>query len=643
MAPRKRANYDLFGNPIGEPSRDPAGSAGPAAHISPKMEEYREFFESFTVEKLQRIRLCLGFEFKKGNKAALVSAALGFFSLLEETVRFQEWFESLPSYLSRALEEASFSGHIEADLVEEMAGEPVLVETRYSYYERYQINPDLRLGIFDLYGNYDRKLLFLTPIFRKLMATMLPKPSHYTINRCAEQDAGGWSAAETISESMPLLLRSIGQLLQDKSNHEKILRRGINKREIRELRMSSAFPSFPLGAKTGTDPIDLITRFLMIDPEQLIGFGAASGTVSENTKDVRDFIKDLVTTFFVLPPSGKIISHYLLVDSSFEYSVLCPHVSKGRGPRLHRSFFNHYPPARSIFHQMLNIMAGFGGWFDVEEAIESLRMQALPFTIFRNEESAANLIVKGETLLLPEATIETDGWEKGFIPDIYLTHPLITGPLLKGYCYLMASLGLLEIREVEPEKRLVKNGKFSPVSPFEALSRVRVTPFGAWCLGTSQEKPELREAHYEAIADRELLLVTYRGQSLECKVFLERIGDPIGENRFRISEASFIRECRNEEEIEHRIGEFYRLIARDPAGHWEEFFARVRERAALFDHEEPCVMIRLPEDRELRRLFLEEKKLSSLVVRAEGGRIVVSQGNYKKLRKVLEEYGVLKG
>ena len=142
---------------------------------------------------------------------------------------------------------------------------------------------------------------------------------------------------------------------------------------------------------------------------------------------------------------------------------------------------------------------------------------------------------------------------------------------------------------------------------------------------------------------QELPLVTCRGQSLECKVFLERIGDPIGEDRFRISEASFIRDCTSPEDIERRIGEFHRLIAKDPAEHWEELFSRIRERARLFEQEEDCVMIQLPEDRELRRLFLEEKKLASLVLRAEGGRIVVKRKNYKKLRKALEAYGVLKG
>ena len=628
MAKRTPENYELLGNHIEEPA------PSSAVDISPKMEEYREYLESFTVEQLHGIRTCLGFEFKKGNKNALVSATLGFLSSLEDQDHFAKWFASLPSYLSRAIEEATFKGYVDVALVQKLTGESVFVETRSFYYERYRINANLKLGIFDLYLNYTRALLFMKPVFRRLMASFLPIPPQYTILPDTEKESQGWSAAETLSESMPLLLRSIAALLEDHSNHDKILRRGLKKGTIRRLRARSAFPSFPVGSKIGADSIDLITRFLMIDPQQSSTCG---------TKDVRDFIKEVVTTFFVVPPSGQIITHYALIDSSFEYSVLLPHVSKGRGPRLRSSFFDHFPPARSIFYQMVKIMAESGGWYDVNAAVESVRVQALPFTIFRYDYGTSELIVKGEKLILPEeGTIEVDAWEKGFVPDIYLSHALITRPLLKGYCYLMASLGLLEIEEEEPEKLLVKNEKRLPISPFEGLSWVRITSFGAWCFGTSQDKPELRRVQYEAIADRELPLVTYRGQSLECKVFLERIGTPIGEDRFRISEASFIRNCRNIAEIEYQIGEFKRLIAREPAGHWEELFSRIRERALLFEDQEPCVMIRLPEDRELRRLFLEEKKLSSLVVRAEGGRIVVPQRNYKKLRKALEEFGVLK-
>lgn len=626
MAKRKKEQTDLFGNPIEEPTPDPT------VYISPKLEKNRGYMDTFTVEELHQIRKCLGFDFKKGKKDELVSATLGFLSFLEKEEHFNEWFESLPPYLSRAIEEATFKGYIDAEEVERMSGKAVAPKKRSYYYEFQPKNLNLRLGIFVLYRNYDLKLLFMNPFFRMFMSSLLPARPHYTISPCAEQGLSGWSAVETLSESMPLLLKSIDRLLEDTSRHEKILRRGLNKRDIKELRKSSAFPSFPLGVKTGIDPIELITRFLMIDPEHL---------KLSRTTDVRDFIKTLVTGFFTIPQSRKIVSYYGRLALSFEYSVLCPHVSKGRGPRMTRFFFSPHPRARSLFYQILTLMAKSESWFNVDEVAEGIRMQALPFSILKNDYDASELLVKGEELHLSEGIIKINSWEKGFIPDIYLHHPLITKPLLKGYCYLMASLGLLEIEEEEPEKLLKAGGKFSPISPFEGLRRVRTTPFCAWCLGLSKEKPELREVSYEAIADRELPLVTYRGQSLECKVFLERIGDPIGEDRFRISEASFIRECTSPEDIEDRIVEFHRLIAKDPAEHWGELFSRVRERAQLFAHEESCMMIQLPEDRELRRLFLEEKKLFSLVVRAEGGRIVVKHRNYKKLRKALEEYGVL--
>jgi hypothetical protein len=628
---KKAEPIDFFGNPIKEPAPDPP------RRISPKMEKYREYFDRLTVEQLHKIRQTLGFEFMKGNKDALVSAVLAFFSYLEDPEQFKEWFDSLPSYLSRAIEAASFNGYIRAKELQETAGKPVLVEKKY-YYGNLQINPDLRLGIFDLYSNYEVQLLFMIPLLRQLFLSRLPAPAGYEMGPSKEQDLSGWSAADTLSESMPLLLKAIDQLLEDRSIHEKILRRGLSKRDIRELRKSSAFPDFPLGAAAGIDPIELITRFLIRDPELSYSSGKKPGT-----KDVRDYLKEIIKSFFTIPASGKIRSRYFTINSTFEFSVLCPHLSKKPGAGSYRQFFDPFPRARNIFSQVMASMAKTGGWYNLDEMARSLRMQALPFFILENRYGYSEIILKGEELRLSEGTLLIDSWDRGFKLDIYLAYHLITTPLLKAYCYLMAAMGLLEIVEGEPEKRLKKNGKLIPISPYDGLTYARITPFGAWCFDVSQEKPQLREVSYEAIADRELPLVTYRGHSLECRVFLERIGQPIGEDRFRITDASFIRDCSSFEDIESRIDEFHRLVAKEPAPHWEALFFRVKERSRLFDHVEQCMMIQLPADGDLRRLILEDKKLSSLVVRAEGGRIVVRTQDYKKLRKALEGYGVLGG
>ncbi|MFW5826866.1 MAG: hypothetical protein ACOCU4_02180 [Alkalispirochaeta sp.] len=625
---QKKENTDLFGNPISEPAPDPA------TFISPEMEKYRAQVGRFTVQELQGIRTTLGFRSIQGSKAALVSATLGFLSLLHREEHFDQWFASLPAYLSLALTDATFRGYVEAERVQAVAGKPVAAGPRY-YESGYQrTNPNLRLGMFELYRSYGHLLLVMPPLFRRLLSSVLPAPPQYGVGPCADQDVRGWSAGETLSESLPLLFTSLEPLLRDRSIHEKILRRGLNKSDIKELRKRSAFPSFPVGSRTGIDPIDLIARFVMIDPKQL---------ERAPTTDIRDFVKDLVTTFFTIPDSGKVVSHYLLIDSNFEFSALCPHLSRGPGSSRYGADFYPHPVARSVYFELLKLIANAGSWFDADEMAESIRMQAVTFRLFREDSAATELLLKGAALDLPEGRIELERWERGFVPDVYLVHHLVTKPLLKSYCYLMAALGVLEITETEPEQRLTRKDKLVPISPADGLTRVRITPFGAWCLGVSQEKPELSEVYYEAIADRALPLITYRGQSLECKVFLERIGDLIGEDRYRVSEASFIRDCGSPADIEHRIGEFHRLIAKEPARHWEELFSRIRDRARLFEQEEPCVMIQLPQDPALRRLFLEDVKLASLVVRAEGGRIVVPQSNYKKLRKVLEEYGVLKG
>lgn len=620
----KRRPKDSSGNPSPEPP------AKPSTYVSPRMQKHWDAVELLTVEQLRAARDCFGFEFAKGNKATMVASTLAFLSDLEKEDALQRWLSSLPPYLAAAIRDAAFSGYASADDVERAAGVPI---HKANGWYRETLNPDLRLGLFSLHESHGRRLLFLHPVFRTILSQLLPKPPGYAIQPAAEQNVSGWSAVDTLSESMPLLLKAIDRLLTDRANSQKVVRRGLTKRAMTDMRKGSDFPQFPMGAQTGVDPIELITRFVANDPDKLFD---ARG------EDVRDLIRELVNTFLTIPKSGRVISLYFPVNSNFEFSVLCPHLSRTRGGKTYQSPFHPHPPARTAFYNLVTTMAQDELWYDIHEVAESLRLQDTPFGILRASHGASHIHLKGEHLTLPDGTVESDPWDMWFVPDAYLQHHILARPLLKGYCYLMAALGLLEIREEEPQKLLEKRGKVTPVSPFDGLTHTRITPFGAWCLGASTEKPALRAVSYEAIADRELPLVTYRGHSLECRVFLEQIGDPIGEDRFRVTEASFARDCENDKALGRRVDEFHRLISPEPAPHWEELFARVRRRAQLFNTQQSCVMIQLPDDPTLRRLFLEDKTLSSLVVRAEGGRIVVVQENYPKLRKALEAHGVLR-
>ena len=80
----------------------------------------------------------------------------------------------------------------------------------------------------------------MQPLFRSLLFSLLPSPPRYWVTPCSDPEFSGGSAEETLSESMPLLLKAIDQLIDDRSRHEKILRWGLNTTDIKELRKSNA-------------------------------------------------------------------------------------------------------------------------------------------------------------------------------------------------------------------------------------------------------------------------------------------------------------------------------------------------------------------------------------------------------------------
>lgn len=607
---------------------------GRSAFISPEIEPYRQTLELYTLDDLKLIYRTLGFPPWKKKKTDLVLEILSFLSFEGKEAVFQAWFDSLPRYLSRAIGEAAFQGFVPAATLEPLVDQPIVVKDKRSYYyygDFEHLNPELRLDLFSLYQNYEQRLLFMKEPFRDICSRWLPKPEGYTAGPVGEDLHPGWDAAGTLSESMPLLLEALSEIFESDERLDKVLRRGLNKTDIKNLRRVSAYPEFPEAGKLGADPINLIARFMLIDPK------ASHFT---RKKDIRDHVRSLITAFLDVPSSGRVVSYYYHLGSNYEFSALAVWITRKPGSGRYLNFMP-FPPSRIIFRQILRKVAGSGSWFSLDDLTESLRLQGA-FFHFCNDRSYINEIyLKGDDLSLPEGAVHSDRWDPLFFPDPFLEHSLIVKPLLKAYCYLMASLGVLQIREERPDTPVKLRGKDVPISPYDGLTHIRTTPFGAWCLGFSAEKPELAAVEYEAIADSELLLVTYRGSSQECRAFLELVGTPLGEERFRITEGSFIRGCNDPAEIEKRIETFHRLICPEPAGHWLELFTRVRQGAALFLPAEECVMVQLPANPDLRRLFIDDPKIARLVTRAEGGRIVVRSGDYKKLRKALEGYGFL--
>ncbi len=631
--------YDLFGNKIddGHAESSPATSGFMGLTGKTPAKWLRELspllMESLTVAELKAIYADLSGQHIKGKKLELINELLVFLSFNDAQADFDAWFTGLPDYLKDLLKMLSFYEYVPAADFEQRFQVTLLVESQELYRKATIMNPELRLGMF---GHSAGVFITLKPALRRIFARWLPQPEQFAVHPTEQQNPEAvWSNEEALTESIPLMLSALQDYLIDDEMEEALYRlgrKGLKKTQIKQIRAVCAQKPFPEGQKIGLDPIDLWLRFLLF-------FRWDNVPAPDSIQDV---IKQLVTNFFdtrePTQPYNTVIPY--LHSGMYEYHALVSHLSRISGKNPAPGNFWFLPGSRRHFHEVLMQIAEVRQWYAVDELLISLEMQGIDLSCF--PPAVINMHrYKADAIAVQGYTLVPSSYYDYFYPIQIFKRLLIDAPILKAYCYLMAALGILEISEREPSLPVEKNDKAKPISPYEALDCVRITPFGRWCLGLDADKPELARPEFEALADRELLLVTFKGKSLERRLYLDDIGEKLGEERYRISAGSFIKNCMGERDIQERIERFYQLIEADPADHWRVFFDDIMQRAHSFSSRSDCVLFSLPDDPELRRLLSTDQKISGLIVRAEGNRIAVESRQLKKFFKLVRSAGYL--
>jgi len=353
-------------------------------------------------------------------------------------------------------------------------------------------------------------------------------------------------------------------------------------------------------------------------------------------KDGQDGIKNLVGAFF----SEKSLypKSWIFPDRAYlEYNICIDHLSRTPGYYLEND--EMLPPSRKIFEDILTHVARDGNWFDADKLAEYIRISGKSFS-FCDQYMEHQLKVKAETFEFDGLSL-TPAYNDEFHPNGIMRYYLLVRPLFKAYCYIFAALGLLEITQEMPPLVSSYRKKQYPFSVYDSLKAIRITELGRWCLGLTDKRPPKPVQEYQAIADRELLLVTVQGNSLERRVYLDKIGQHLGENRWRISPASFISGCINKRQIADRIERFKSLIDPNPAPHWEQLFKKILDRAGLFDAKRSDMLLYdLPENRELQEELLRDPEIKRIVRRVEGRMLAIAARDQAKFYTLLGEHGI---
>jgi hypothetical protein len=585
---------------------------------------------------------------KKAELINEIAEALNFSS--EE--KFRKWFFSFPVITQRVLYLAAFTDYAPIPFMEMEFGQSLLVKNKqFSWKIVWVFNPDFRLDYLPVYNNYSCPVTVIPAFLRAVLCLWLVPPELSNLSACrfseppalagepAKTNAAPtapWNNSFVIADAFPLLCDALQNILHDinEADRARITRNGFKKKDINELRTSTGgFLPFNPGGEFTPDSVDLAARFIL----------CMYNYKPRRPNDGQEGIRNLAQTFFC-KESPRSQKYYSMDRAYLEYGICIDHLSRTSGYYLDRD--EELPASRKIFHDILLYIAADGNWFDADKLAEHIRITGKDFS-FCDRYMEKSLKVKADTFAIypidsneGPINLHCDYYDE-FHPDGIMRFYLLARPLFKAYCYIFATLGILEI--VQGAAPLVRSyrKKQYPFSSYDSLKAVRVTEFGRWCLDVTDKRPPKPPHEYHAIADRELFLVTVQGNSLERRLYLDKIGQRLGEDRWRISPASFIAGCANIRHLTERIERFKALIDPKPAPHWERLFQKVLDRAGIFDaHRSDMLVYDLPQNQELLEELLQNTELKHIARRVEGRMLAVAAKDQRKFYALLNEHGI---
>jgi hypothetical protein len=525
--------------------------------LPPRKQRIQDFVSSldfFTVQELRDFYICFtGQKPPVKVKADLIIKCAEALAFPSREV-FREWFERLPAPGRRILWKVVQDEYVSVAFIEKELDQPILtVDESYPWRKTYSVKPELQLPFLNLHHVDEYFVINMASVIRKSLLPWLIPPSTPDDWALKESPAEVWSNSLGIIDSLPLLCDALQELLPQRfregTSQEKLVRGGFKKKEINSLRSSSGFPSFNCDA--APDSVDMAARFIlcMTDFKPL------------RPPDGQEALRDLIRDFFNNKP--RFNDFMIPPDRNYlEFNILMDHLSRTPGYYLEGKN-RELPPSRIALRDLLLTAAKDGRWFDADIMGEQIRLSGKAFS-FCASSLENSLKMKADALEIGGITYKQRYYDD-FNPTGIFRYEMLVKPVFKAYCLLFAALGLLDISFKSPPLRRHYHEKALPLSPYDCLKAVRITELGRWCLGLTDRQPPRPERNYQAIADRELYLVTVQGNSLERQVYLDRIGVKLGENRWRISAASFIAGCENKRQIEDRISRFKLLIDPQPA------------------------------------------------------------------------------
>ena len=215
-------------------------------------------------------------------------------------------------------------------------------------------------------------------------------------------------------------------------------------------------------------------------------------------------------------------------------------------------------------------------------------------------------------------------------------------PILKGVFFYLGALGLVELKYDKPKSPYhVKAKGKEYISTWDSLKYVKMTQLGKYVFGfkDSYEQKVIEKKTTKLKFDEYKPIITIDVKDTITQAKLEPYTDKYSEGKYILSYAKIFRDCKNIKALELKIDSFYKLIEANPPQIFKDFFAEIKDNKNLLKRDLSQVVIELKDNKKLLNLFMKNKKLQELVIKAQGYRVIVSKIDIPKLTKIVKDNG----
>ena len=240
-----------------------------------------------------------------------------------------------------------------------------------------------------------------------------------------------------------------------------------------------------------------------------------------------------------------------------------------------------------------------------------------------------------------DAKKERYGDDKIYAEDDYY-NALVLEPMIRGMFFYLGALGIVELKYNAPVSSHAIKAKGKPyISLWDGLKYIKLTSLGRYIFDYAESyTPRKRVSKTSSVKfDEYKPIITIDSKDTIMFAKLEPYSEKLDKSRVILTYSKIFQNCKSRKILEMKIDKFYTLFD-EPVPHlFDLYFDEILEKSGLLTRDLNQIVIELKNDKQLLNLFMTNKKLQDLVIKASGYRVIVSKNDMPKLTKIVKENG----